>query len=332
MEGRSYLMVGREIGSDIRVPSRLASKKHARVEVLGEVARVEDLASSNGTFVGGQRVNGTAVLRSGDVVWFADTPFYFDGRTLQQGSQKVAPQSIRGRYSLTKRPILAGTAVAMAAITTIGVALFMMTSGASEEVDVYAQPENLSLFIAGAKESVVRVECGDGFGTGWILSPMVHGRGRTSLVVTNEHVAGECFKTTQKVKVSGSGIQAEAFVDSVDAEWDLALIEIPFAGDGLFPAPTHDVGQWVMAVGNPYGLENTVTFGQLTNSLESGTILVTDAAINPGNSGGPLLNAKGEVLAINTATLVGGGGGTGISVSWPNLCRTLVACDKGFPW
>ena len=190
MEGRSYLMVGREIGSDIRVPSRLASKKHARVEVLGEVARVEDLASSNGTFVGGQRVNGTAVLRSGDVVWFADTPFYFDGRTLQQGSQKVAPQSIRGRYSLTKRPILAGTAVAMAAITTIGVALFMMTSGASEEVDVYAQPENLSLFIAGAKESVVRVECGDGFGTGWILSPTVHGKGQTSLVVTNEHVAG----------------------------------------------------------------------------------------------------------------------------------------------
>jgi S1-C subfamily serine protease len=134
------------------------------------------------------------------------------------------------------------------------------------------------------------------------------------------------------VKVSGSGIQAEVFVDSVDAEWDLAVIEIPFAGDGLIPAPTHDVGQWVMAVGNPYGLENTVTFGQLTNSLESGTILVTDAAINPGNSGGPLLNARGEVLAINTATLTGGGGGTGISVSWPNLCKTLVACDKGFPW
>jgi S1-C subfamily serine protease len=332
MQGKTHLMVGRGIGSDIRVSSQLASKKHARVEILGGVARVEDLASSNGTFVGGQRVIGTAVLRSGDVVWFADTPFYFDGRTLQQGSHKVAPRSVTERFSFTKPPFLAGAAVAVAAITTTGVALFMMTPWASEEVSVYSQPENLSLFIADAKESVVRVECGDGFGSGWILSPTVHGKGQTSLVVTNEHVAGECFKATQKVKVSGSGIQAEVFVDSVDAEWDLAVIEIPFAGDGLIPAPTHDVGQWVMAVGNPYGLENTVTFGQLTNSLESGTILVTDAAINPGNSGGPLLNARGEVLAINTATLTGGGGGTGISVSWPNLCKTLVACDKGFPW
>ncbi len=61
-----------------------------------------------------------------------------------------------------------------------------------------------------------------------------------------------------------------------------------------------------MAIGSPYGLHQTVAFAALTNSLGGGEVLVTDAAINPGNSGGPLVNARGELLGVNTATAVGG--------------------------
>jgi S1-C subfamily serine protease len=87
-----------------------------------------------------------------------------------------------------------------------------------------------------------------------------------------------------------------------------------------------------MAIGSPYGLDQTVTFGALTNSLGGGEVLITDAAINPGNSGGPLVNARGELLGVNTATAVGGGGGTGIVMGWPNLCRKVLSCSTLPPW
>jgi serine protease Do len=91
------------------------------------------------------------------------------------------------------------------------------------------------------------------------------------------------------------------------------------------------VGQWVVAIGNPFGLENTVTAGivsALGRHINQGpydNFIQTDAAINPGNSGGPLLNTKGEVVGINTAIFSRGGGNIGIGFAIPiNLAHEIV--------
>src|SRR5262249_57588018 len=103
-----------------------------------------------------------------------------------------------------------------------------------------------------------------------------------------------------------------------DAKTDIALIEIKGATD-LTPVVLGNsgdlkVGQWVVAIGNPFGLENTVTAGivsALSRHINQGpydNFIQTDAAINPGNSGGPLLNTKSEVVGINTAIFSRNGG------------------------
>src|SRR5204862_1894327 len=102
------------------------------------------------------------------------------------------------------------------------------------------------------------------------------------------------------------------------------------------------VGQWVLAIGSPFGLNQTVTHGiisarergqvSLGSTIRIKDFLQTDAAINPGSSGGPLVNLDGEVIGINTAIASPSGGNTGISFSIPmNLVRKIAAqlLDKG---
>src|SRR5262249_41559201 len=120
-----------------------------------------------------------------------------------------------------------------------------------------------------------------------------------------------------------------------DAKTDIALIEIKGATD-LTPVVLGNsgdlkVGQWVVAIGNPFGLENTVTAGivsALARHINQGpydNFIQTDAAINPGNSGGPLLNTKSEVVGINTAIFSRSGGNIGIGFAIPiDLAKEIV--------
>ncbi len=132
-------------------------------------------------------------------------------------------------------------------------------------------------------------------------------------ILTNAHVVNQADKVTVTLK---DGRTFEGKVQGADEVTDLAVVKINASGNSLPVAPLGDssavqVGDWAIAVGNPLGLDNTVTLGIVSTlkrtSADIGIpnkrvdFIQTDAAINPGNSGGPLLNDRGEVIGINTA-------------------------------
>jgi serine protease Do len=152
-----------------------------------------------------------------------------------------------------------------------------------------------------------------GLGSGFIIS-------RDGYIFTNNHVIAGADKIL--VKLAG-GKEYPAEIVGRDANTDIALIKIKPNGD-LPTAVLGDsdrlrVGDWVLAIGNPFGLEQTVTAGIVSakaRSIGAGPydeFIQTDASINPGNSGGPLFNLKGEVVGINTA-IVAQGQGIGFAV------------------
>lgn len=140
-------------------------------------------------------------------------------------------------------------------------------------------------------------------GSGFIIN-------KEGYIVTNHHVVAN--QTKISVTLS-SGNAYNATLIGTDPLTDLALIKIdPKKGDALTPLPlgnssNTNIGEWVLAIGSPYGLDATVTAGIISakdRSIQSGpfdSFLQTDASINPGNSGGPLINMNGEVIGINTA-------------------------------
>ena len=153
---------------------------------------------------------------------------------------------------------------------------------------------------------------------------------KNGLIFTNNHVVEKA--TEIKIKLD-NGREYDAKVVGKDPKTDLALIQVK--PDDAFPAAVRlgdsdaiRVGDWVIAVGNPFGLEHTVTEGIISATgrvIGAGPyddFLQTDAAINPGNSGGPLFNMKGEVIGINTAIIPQG---QGIGFAIPiNIAKELL--------
>ncbi|MBI3637581.1 MAG: Do family serine endopeptidase [Candidatus Rokubacteria bacterium] len=151
-------------------------------------------------------------------------------------------------------------------------------------------------------------------GSGVIIDP-------TGIALTNAHVV-ERATDIEVVTVDGSKHRAR--VVGLDKKTDLAVLKLD-DGKGTFPfarlgdSDKMQVGDWVIAVGSPFGLQSTVTAGIVSakaRQLGQGPFddfLQTDAAINPGNSGGPLVNMQGEVIGINTA-IVAGGSGIGFAI------------------
>ena len=154
------------------------------------------------------------------------------------------------------------------------------------------------------------------------------------LVLTNAHVVE---KTDQLMVGLPDGRRVPGRLVGQDTITDLAVVQLD--GSGPWPtAPLGDsdqlrVGDWAIAVGNPFGLENTVTLGIVSNlnrnvsqlgiSGKRLDLIQTDAAINPGNSGGPLLNSEGNVVGINTLVRSGPGAGLGFAIPI-NRARTIA--------
>lgn len=166
-------------------------------------------------------------------------------------------------------------------------------------------------------------------GSGFIIS-------RDGFIVTNEHVVRDAVSI--RVKLSNDKVY-EARVVGGDPKTDIAVIKIdatdlPVAVLG--DSDRIEVGQWAIAIGNPFGLERSMTVGIISATGRSNVgiesienFIQTDASINPGNSGGPLLNIHGEVVGINTA-IVAAGQGIGFAIP-TNMARPIISqlVEKG---
>ena len=162
------------------------------------------------------------------------------------------------------------------------------------------------------------------------------------LVMTNAHVVNGSEKLIVGLS---NGAKYKGKLIGQDLLTDLAVIELegkgPWPKAKLGDSTKIEVGDWAIAVGNPFGLENTVTLGIISNLNRNVSqlgiydkkfeLIQTDAAINPGNSGGPLLNSEGEVIGINT--LIRSGPGAGLSFAIPinkakNIASQLIKNGK----
>jgi len=165
----------------------------------------------------------------------------------------------------------------------------------------------------------------EGTGSGVIIDPK-------GIVLTNNHVVYGADIVTVRL---ADGREFRATDIKTDPQTDMAILRIeapePLPAAKLGNSDQLEIGDWVIAVGNPFGLEQTVSAGIISGkgrsigAAQRATFLQTDAAINPGNSGGPLVNLDGEVIGINTAIASNGGGNDGIGFAVPvNMAKWIV--------
>jgi len=164
-------------------------------------------------------------------------------------------------------------------------------------------------------------------GSGIIVDPKGY-------IVTNAHVVDKAERIKVKLMSDPATVTYDATVIGTDKETDLAVIKIdaknPLPAAKMGNSDSMQVGDWVLAIGSPFGLEETVTAGivsargrNIVPQRQFQSFIQTDAAINPGNSGGPLVNMNGEVIGINTAIFTSGGGYQGVGFAMPS--NTVVS-------
>lgn len=165
----------------------------------------------------------------------------------------------------------------------------------------------------------------EGQGSGFIIS-------KDGYILTNNHVVGDADKITVELQDGQKFENAE--IIGTDPDSEVALIKIDGDNFPVLPMGNSDkieIGDWVIAIGNPFGLNETVTVGVISAVGRSNVhiaayedFIQTDAAINPGNSGGPLINLDGQVIGINTAIFSQSGGYMGIGFAIPiNMARNI---------
>jgi putative serine protease PepD len=200
-------------------------------------------------------------------------------------------------------------------------------------------PTQIGRVYDSAGPGVVSVQAGAATGTGFVVRD-------DGTIVTNAHVVGDAG--TAEVRFADKGQLVDAEVLGSDRSSDLAVLRVdPGSVAQLKALPLADsskvqVGDAVVAIGHPFGLERTTTAGivsglerqiQAPNGFEIDKVIQTDAAINPGNSGGPLLDARGRVIGVNSQIATGGSGrgnvGVGFAVPSNTVREVLPPLSRG---
>jgi S1-C subfamily serine protease len=203
-----------------------------------------------------------------------------------------------------------------------------------DKTDYFHAPPNLSQLITHVQKSTMVVTCGDSQGSGWVISlgevidtadaetkqidKMYPGS-----VITNYHVIENCVGNRRAVTTSNGSRQYEAILFSTDKENDLAIVSTKLVLPALEISESPAPGWWSMALGSPFGLEKSISIGNVMNVLDKQ--IVSTAPINPGNSGGPLVNSFGQVMGTNTFK-IRGADGFNVAKSASLLCESLVVC------
>lgn len=197
-----------------------------------------------------------------------------------------------------------------------------------DDVAAFDRPANVSELIEKVTGSTVVIECvsDESFGSGFAFDLSSIGGPSERVVVTNHHVVVGCLDAEQ-VDVYQGDDYYQGTIESWDRTADLAVVSVPgLMAPALEPNFGPRVGQWVMAVGAPVGVENSASFGYITGILDTEPTITSDAIIAEGSSGGPLVDNQGRVIAANYAVWEDA---TGISLSAPiaALCLQTVDCN-----
>jgi S1-C subfamily serine protease len=220
---------------------------------------------------------------------------------------------MRKPMAVTAAPV-AQPAPVQGAVPPVPAAAVLPSRGSGEE--------SMETMAARATAAVVMVETATGKGSGFFVAP--------DTLLTNMHVvANSSYVTIRKA----DGETATAYLGATAPDFDLAVLKVsgPKAATFLALGSAAELrpGQEVLAIGSPYGLQNSVTRGIVSSLRQMGQVSViqTDAAINPGNSGGPLLDRSGAAVGINTFIISSRGGqGSGLPVASQGL-NFAVAID-----
>jgi len=202
----------------------------------------------------------------------------------------------------------------------VNVNTFARGGGGRTPIEEFFGDEFLRRFFGGEPERQQQRSLGSGV----IVDP-------SGIALTNAHVVE---RATDIEVVTAEGKKHKAKIVGLDKRTDLAVLKLqgggPYPSASLGDSDKVRVGDWVLAIGSPFGLQQTVTAGIISakgRSIGQGPFddfLQTDAAINPGNSGGPLVNMSGEVVGINSAILSRSGGNVGIGFSIPsNMAKRI---------
>jgi len=225
--------------------------------------------------------------------------------------------------------VLAGDWIALAAVTdSPGLRALEEIQAVITELAEQAKPSVVNLFPVQGQNRLregpgERTPNPSGSGSGLIVDADGH-------IVTNNHVVGDASEV--EVRLSDK-TKLVAQVIGKDPDTDLALLKVtadrPLPSARFGDSSSVKVGQWVLAVGNPFGLDRTVTLGVVSgigreniNLSRYENFIQTDASINPGNSGGPLFNLRGEVIGINTA-IINFAQGIGFAIP-SNMARQVI--------
>lgn len=210
------------------------------------------------------------------------------------------------------------------------------------EQSLYDAPDDLEALIRKVRRSTVTVICRGSQGSGWVMalsSPDTDDAESLALdrkypyeVITNHHVIEDCVDAEDRVRVTAGDLTYDAYLYSWDAKRDLALIGIQQKVPALTLSDEPKPGWWAMAIGTPYGLEGSVSIGNVMNT--DGLEVIMTSPLNSGNSGGPLVNSRGEVIGTNTYVLTGPDNpeNWNVAMGLPALCKVLVACGDDPYW